>query len=206
MAHSCPGYGVYVPQRLAPRSQVRDQGFPEDKTLRRARTTLRYTYGVSKGIGRTQQEILDLIEGYRLNRDLPGGRRTRPDPFLTCTRLARLLHRSPRQIRRALHSLQGRGLVTLSREVVRDSPMGAETGGPSLLAWLPGEYEAEQARREEWYAAYCARPEVIERKAEEQRAAGPAQRGPGTDGASPPLDTGEVAGPGRLRRCPWARR
>src|ERR1700758_2428553 len=59
---------------------------------------------MSKGIGKTQQAILDALEQ-------SGG-------TLTVVQLAERLGASPRQLRTAARSLEGRGLVVITRETI----------------------------------------------------------------------------------------
>ena len=63
-----------------------------------------YSYGMSKGIGKTQQAILDALAA---EKELAA---------LTVVELAQRLGASPRQIRAAVHSLAGRGLVVLTKQ------------------------------------------------------------------------------------------
>jgi hypothetical protein len=60
---------------------------------------------MSRGIGRTQQAILDALP-----RQAGRG--------CTTTVLAERLHRSPRQVRTAVQALQERGLVAISKQVI----------------------------------------------------------------------------------------
>jgi hypothetical protein len=110
---------------------------------------------MSKGIGRTQQAILELVEDRRLARILV----PRIEPYLTCMYVAKRLDCSPRQARKALHSLADRGLVQVSvRSIGAHQPDGKAVG-PSLVVWMPGEYEADQARCQARFEAWRARRE-----------------------------------------------
>jgi hypothetical protein len=77
---------------------------------------------VSRGIGKTQHAILDLLAGQH------------DWPALPVMEVARRLDRSDRQIRCAVRALEARGLV----DVGKDSDWHGE-GEYGLLAWRDGE-------------------------------------------------------------------
>ena len=64
---------------------------------------------MSRGIGRTQQAILDALQ-----LESPGG-----DEIWTTAELASHINRSPRQVTRAVRSLQERGLVHVFHGTLR---------------------------------------------------------------------------------------
>jgi hypothetical protein len=91
---------------------------------------------VSRGIGVAQREILDYLSGDR-------------EPACTVVSLAYELDRDERQIRRAIRSLERRGLVAVTKMYGRTPVAGGRwtyNGGRSLWVWLPGKYA-------EWLAA-----------------------------------------------------
>jgi hypothetical protein len=82
----------------------------------------RYTYGISRGIGKTQQRILDALAGDDGFTDVAG---------VTVDDLVSQMGCSDNQIRRALRSLERRGLVISWREYLGHKGIGEY--GPLLV-------------------------------------------------------------------------
>jgi biotin operon repressor len=106
---------------------------------------------ISKGIGKTQQRILDALA------DAPS-----PDFYMTVRQLASRIGCSDNQIRRAVRSLESRGLVISMREALGHRGVGEygplreknerDAAHPTSLTVKAGEPFPAELRRSGWVA------------------------------------------------------